>query len=156
MQRARIALCDPFHDLAHGHALPRQGILIGPLLKRLLQCDLACAATVRMFVTSPDRCARDSSTTLESTEPSDCTCERSTISSRKSPPAKGIGPHVFRTCSRLLHLLTASAPAHGSSCAHRCQSAMSAFTVGVEGEADFAEAAFLIHSYRWRFIRGYR
>jgi hypothetical protein len=42
----RLALPDPFHNLAHGHALACQGIPIGPLLKRFLYRDLAGAASV--------------------------------------------------------------------------------------------------------------
>jgi hypothetical protein len=34
-----LPLDNPLHDLAHGHALARQGILIRPLLQRLLQRD---------------------------------------------------------------------------------------------------------------------
>jgi len=38
-----LALYDPFHDLAHSHALACQGILIGSMLKCLLHRDLTGA-----------------------------------------------------------------------------------------------------------------
>jgi hypothetical protein len=42
-----VEVVDAVNGRAHGHTLPRQGILIGSPLERLLKRDLACAATVR-------------------------------------------------------------------------------------------------------------
>ena len=38
-----LALYNPFHDLMHGHALPCHGIVVGPLLKRLLDAGFRMA-----------------------------------------------------------------------------------------------------------------
>jgi hypothetical protein len=47
LREPSLALSDPFQNLAHGHGLPRQGILKGPQLKCFLERDLTRAATVR-------------------------------------------------------------------------------------------------------------
>src|SRR5258705_13199913 len=41
-----LALQDPFHNLAHGHALAFHSIAIGPLLKRFLHRYFTRAATI--------------------------------------------------------------------------------------------------------------
>ena len=46
LREPRFTLHDPFHNLALGHTLTCQGILIGPLLKRFLHCHLPRAAVV--------------------------------------------------------------------------------------------------------------
>jgi hypothetical protein len=46
LRQPSLALYDPFRNLALGHSLACQGILIGPLLKRFLHRYLPRAATV--------------------------------------------------------------------------------------------------------------
>jgi hypothetical protein len=46
LRHPSLALHDPFHNLAHGHALACYGIAISSLLKRLLHRDLPRAALV--------------------------------------------------------------------------------------------------------------